>query len=44
MNEGLIEAEGLNKQGGSVWRGRGGHTMAIAIPLGDGCGGVRHYR
>ena len=31
----LIEGEGFNKQGGSVWRGRGGGSPAVAIPSGD---------
>ena len=35
----LIEKEGLNKQGESVWIGRGGGSTAIAIPLGDISGG-----
>ena len=35
MKELLIEGEGLNKQGGSVWIGRGGGSSAVAIPLGD---------
>ena len=30
-----IEEEGLNKQGGSVWRGRGGSLSVMAISLQD---------
>ena len=34
-----IECDGLNKQGGSVWIGRGGGSSAMAIPLEDIQGG-----
>ena len=35
MQELLIEGEGLNKQGRSVWTGRDGGSSVVAIPLGD---------
>ena len=39
MKELLIEGEGLNKQEGSVWIGRGGGSSAKTILLGDVPGG-----
>ena len=39
MIEVLLEGEGCNKQGGSVWIGRGGGFSAVATPLGDVPGG-----
>ena len=30
----LIEGEGLNKQGRSVWKGRGGGSSVVILPLG----------
>ena len=33
MKELLIECDGLNQQGGSVWLGGGGGSSALAIPL-----------
>ena len=35
MKEMLIEGKVLNKQGGSVWIGRGGDSSAMATPLGE---------
>ncbi len=35
MKEVLVEEEGLNRQGGSVWIERGGGCSAVATPLGD---------
>ena len=35
----LVEGEGVNEQGGSVWTGRGGGPLAVATPLGDVPGG-----
>ena len=37
MKELLIEGEGLNKQGGNVWigRGGGGGSSAVTISLGN---------
>lgn len=40
MREALVEWEGLNKQRGTVWRGRCGSTSAMAILLG-GSPGIR---
>ncbi len=34
-----LEGKGLNKQGGSVWIGRGRGASAMATPLGDVPGG-----
>ncbi len=39
MKELLLEGESFNKQGGSVWIGRGGGSIAMASPLGDVPGG-----
>ena len=39
MKELVIECDGLNKQEGSVWIGRGGGSSALAIPLEDVQGG-----
>lgn len=36
--------ESLNKQRGSVWRGRSGGSPAMAIPLGEISEGARHQR
>lgn len=33
MKEALVEGEALSKQRESVWRGRGGGSFAMAIPL-----------
>ena len=42
---GADKREGLNKQGGSVWIGRGGGSSAVATSLGDVSErGVRDYR
>ena len=35
MQDVLIEGKDLNKHGRSVWRGRGGGSSAVAIPLGN---------
>ena len=35
----VMEGEGLNKQGESVWIGRGGGSSAVAITLGNIPGG-----
>ena len=35
----LLEGEGVNELGGSVWIGRGGATFAVATSLGDVPGG-----
>ena len=35
MREVLLEGEGWNKQGGSVWIGRGGGFSAVTTPSGD---------
>lgn len=34
MKEALVEEEGLNSQGGSVWIGGDGSPHAVAIPFG----------
>ena len=39
MKELLVEGEGLNKQRGNVWIGRGGGSSALAISLCDVPGG-----
>ena len=39
MREVLLDGEGLNKQEGSVWIGRGVGFSAVATPLGDVPGG-----
>lgn len=31
----MVEGEGLNRQGKSVWIGRGESSSAMAIPLGE---------
>ena len=35
MKEVLIEGEGLNKEGESLWIGSGGGSSAMTIPLGN---------
>lgn len=37
----LVEKEDLNRQGRSVWIGRGGGSPAVAIPLGRGSGKIK---
>ena len=39
VREALLEGEGWNKQGGSVWIGKSGGFSAAATPLGDVPGG-----
>ena len=42
MIEVLIQGRGFNKQGDSVWIGRGEGSSAMTIPLVDVSGGMRH--